>query len=220
MYSKLLKSVFSMLVVMISIYSINNKISFARQNDAGLAENIEDKNMKCLQKLAEATIDMLIASRGVIAKNQDLINRDPATGNYTFKGFVPAVVGSQIANDFSLMTGYRLKQTSLKVRNPSNEPDAWEEKVLKLLESKDYSKDVGYGEIIEGDGKQIYRLMKPIYADVACLQCHGERGRIRPAIRQFLERRYPFDQAFGYKEGDLRGGISIIISLERLGLEK
>ena len=151
--------------------------------------------------------------------NQDLINRDPATGNYSFKGFVPAVVGSQIANNFSLMTGHRLKQTSLKVRNPSNAPDEWEEKILKLLESKDYSKDVGYGELIEKDGKKIYRYMKPIYVEVACLQCHGEKEKIRPAIKQYLEKRYPYDEAFGYKEGDLRGGISITMATERLGFK-
>ncbi|MHC4454459.1 MAG: c-type heme family protein [Planctomycetota bacterium] len=29
-----------------------------------------------------------------------------------------------------------------------------------------------------------------------------------------MENKYPYDQAFGYKEGDVRGGISIIISLE------
>ncbi len=78
---------------------------------------------------------MLIASRNVIAMNQELINRDPLTGSYSFKGFVPAVAGSQIANNFSLMTGHTLKQTSLKVRNPSNAPDEWEKKVLKLLGS-------------------------------------------------------------------------------------
>ena len=168
MYYRLIKSVFPMLVFVISICCINYGISFARQNDAVLTENIEDKHMKCLQVLAETTVDMLIASRSVIAMNQDLINRDPVTGNYSFKGFVPAVVGSQIANNFSLMTGHRLKQTSLKVRNPSNAPDEWEEKILKLLESKDYSKGAGYGEMIKKDDKTIYRYMKPIYVEVAC----------------------------------------------------
>ncbi len=152
--------------------------------------------------------------------NQELINRDPATGNYSFKGFVPAVAGSQIANSFSLMTGHRLKQTSLKIRNPSNAPDEWERKALKLFGSSEYPKDVGFGEILGINDKKIYRYMKPIYVDMACLQCHGEREKIRPEIRQFLEMRYPYDEAFGYKEGDLRGRISIIISLERLGIEK
>ncbi len=176
--------------------------------------------VKCLQKVAETTVDMLIASRSVISMNQELINRDPATGNYTFKGLVPAVVGSQIANNFSLMTGHRLKQTSLKVRNPSNAPDEWERKTLKLFGSSSYPKEVGFGEMLGINGKKIYRYMKPIYVNMACLQCHGEREKIRPEIMKFLEMRYPYDEAFGYKEGDLRGGISIVISLERLDIEK
>lgn len=228
---KLLKLVFSILIIL-SIWGIN-KASYADQNDArpdesvgqglnqkgsGLAESIEDKHIKCLRSLAETTIDMLIATRGVIAKNQELINRDPISGNYYFKGFVPAVVGSQVANDFNLMTGHNLKQTSLKIRNPHNAPDEWEKKVLRILETSEYSK--GFGETLETDGNKVYRYMKPIYVERACLECHGERVKIRPEIRQFLEKRYLNDQAFGYKEGDFRGGISITISLEDLDFKK
>ncbi len=246
MYPKLIKSAFLILVVVVLICCIY--VSFSNKNGVRIqashvvlasdqhpdekshserrddivrqAENVEDKHMKCLQKLAETTVDMLIASRSVISMNQELINRDPETGNYSFKGFVPAVAGSQIANSFSLMTGHRLKQTSLKIRNPSNAPDEWERKALKLFGSSEYPKDVGFGEILQINDKKIYRYMKPIYVNMACLQCHGEREKIQPEIKQFLEMRYPFDEAFGYKEGDLRGGISLIMSLERLGLEK
>lgn len=45
-----------------------------------LAGKKEDEHMKCLQKIAETTIDVLVATRSVIAKNQELINRDPVTG--------------------------------------------------------------------------------------------------------------------------------------------
>ncbi len=246
MYPKLIKSAFLILFVVVLICCIY--ASFTYKNGASLqasqdvlasdqhpdgqnhtergddidrqTENVEPNHMKCLQKLAETTVDMLIASRSVISMNQELINRDPKTGNYTFKGLVPAVVGSQIGNNFSLMTGHRLKQTSLKVRNPSNAPDEWERKVLKLFGSSSYPKDVGFGEMLGINGKKIYRYMKPIYVNMACLQCHGEREKIRPEIMEFLEMRYPYDEAFGYKQGDLRGGISIVISLERLGIEK
>jgi methyl-accepting chemotaxis protein len=218
---KLLKLILSILIVN-SIWSID-KVSYAEQGDAHsgqpvlLDESVGDKRLKCLRSLAETTIDMLIATRGVIAKNQELINRDPISGNYYFKGFVPAVVGSQVANDFSLITGHNLKQTSLKLRNPSNAPDEWEMKVLKKLALAKSSRDVGFGALLEIDDKEIYRYMKPIYIERACLECHGVKENIRPAIRQFLEKRYPHDQAYDYKEGDLRGGISITISLERLG---
>ena len=38
-------------------------------------ENIEYKNMKYFKIIAKTTVDMLIASRNVIAMNQELINR-------------------------------------------------------------------------------------------------------------------------------------------------
>jgi hypothetical protein len=62
--------------------------------------------------------------------------------------------------------------------------------------------------------------MKPIYVEVACLQCHGNEEKVKPAIRRFLKRKYPFDEAFGYKEGDLRGGISLTVSLKNIGIGK
>lgn len=206
MCSKLIKSVFSMLVLVILICSIYTRSNYA--------EDIEYNHMKCLKALADTTIDMLIATRGVIAKNQNLINMDPVSGNYYFKGFVPAMVGSEVANDFSLMTGHKLKQTSLKLRNPNNAPDEWEEKVLRLFETSEYPKGAGFGENLVTGNKKIYRYMKPIYVEKACMECHSTKEKVRPEIRQFLEERYPYDHAFGYKEGDVRGGISIIISLE------
>lgn len=201
MCSKLIKSSFLILVLVIPICIISSKPNYAQ-------------DIECLQKLADSTINMLIATRSVIAKNQNLINMDPETGNYYFKGFVPALVGSEIANDFSLMTGYKLKQTSLKLRNLNNKPDEWEKKVLRKFELPKYPKGAGFGEILETDGKKIYRYMKPIYVEKECLKCHATRDKTRPEIRKFLERKYPYDQAFGYKEGDVRGGISIIVPLE------
>ena len=62
--------------------------------------------------------------------------------------------------------------------------------------------------------------MKPIYVDAACLQCHGNEEKVKPAMRLFLKRKYPFDEAFGYKEGELRGGISLTISFKNLGTKK
>ena len=219
-------------ILVILICCINISINFADQNHINspiqqvrfsekdlpstekdvMPENIKGDYMKC-SHTAEKLAELLITIRNVIAKNQELINRDPVTGNYVFKDFVPAKVGSEVANDFSLTTGYRIKQTSLKVRNRNNEADEWEEKILKAFESGKHKKNVGYGEVIRKGSKRIYRYMKPIYVDTACLQCHGRKDQIRMEIKQFLSRRYPFDNAFGYKEEELRGGISIVIPL-------
>ncbi len=226
------KIIYCSIVLAILICSINISNNFADQNDivppvqigdsgeedlhlnanVVVPDAIKDDYMECLH-VSEKLSEMLITIRNVIAKNQELINRDPVTGNYVFKDFVPAIVGTQVANDFSLKTGYRIKQTSLKIRNLNNEPDEWEKKVLNFFESGSYTKKSGYSEITQKDGKQSFRYMKPIFVEIACLQCHGRKTEIKPAIMQFLSRRYPFDNAFGYKEGDVRGGISIVIPI-------
>ncbi|KHE93011.1 MAG: DUF3365 domain-containing protein [Candidatus Scalindua rubra] len=220
MYFTLLKPIYSIFIIIVLCYASISGLSDASQDDIGTIESMDARHIKCMQAVSETTIDMLIATRNVIAKNQELINRDPATGNYYIKGFVPAVAGSQVANDFSLMTGHRLKQTSLKVRNPSNAPDKWEKKMLKFLGTGRYSRGKGIGEIVNENGKKIYRYMKPIYVEVACLQCHGNKEEVIPEIRQFLDKKYPLDEAFGYKEGDLRGGISLIISFKNPDTKK
>ena len=205
-------------------YSVTNDVCFAVENDErafaygsriDISENPEAVEKENLEKIAQIITDLLSVARNVIAKNQELINRDPKTGNYYFKGFVPTVVGTEIANDFSLLTGWKLKQTSLKLRNPSNAPDEWEEKVLHSFENTEGSKAISFGEIVELHGQKIYRYMKPIYVNKTCLECHGEKQKLKPTIKQFMTRKYPHDQAFGYKEGDIRGGISIAIPIEQ-----
>ncbi|MGR3303083.1 MAG: hypothetical protein ACUZ8I_11340 [Candidatus Scalindua sp.] len=109
MHIKILKLILSILIVN-SIWSID-RVSYADQGDVHpdesvlLDESIGDKRLKCLGIVAETTIDLLIATKGVIAKNHELINRDPISGNYYFKGFVPAAVGSQIAKTSALLPG-------------------------------------------------------------------------------------------------------------------
>ena len=224
MFPKYFNTTFLIIFAVGFIYGSDNRLSFAiphpERSSENITQNIEDKQMKNLQRLAETAISMLIATRNVITKNQELINRDPSTGNYCFKGFVPAMVGSEVANDFSLMTPYKLKQTSLNIRNPSNAPDEWERKTLESFKSNKPQKDNGIIVEIRDKGKMmVYRYLKPIYVTKPCLECHGAKEDIRPEISEFLEKRYPNDDALGYKEGDLRGGISIIIPLEDFDLE-
>jgi len=77
----MIKSACLIIIIIFLVCCVNNKNCFSRQSDSGVTEKKEDGHMKCLQVVAETTIEMLIASRSVIAKNQELINRDPATGN-------------------------------------------------------------------------------------------------------------------------------------------
>ncbi|HHT9135020.1 MAG TPA: Tll0287-like domain-containing protein [Candidatus Avalokitesvara rifleensis] len=172
-----------------------------------------------LYTLADEITKLLLCTRNVIALNQDLINTCSA-GHYEFKGFVPAVVASQISEDFGALGEIALKQTSLKTRNPDNTPDDWETETLKKLDSPGYSKGKAFAEMVTVKGKATYRYMRPIYITPVCLPCHGEKESIPKEIREFLESRYPQDAATGYKTGDLRGGISVTIPVADWFLDK
>ncbi len=117
-----------------------------------------------------------------------------------------------IARQQSLKHGWHIDRTSLKLRNPDKAPDSWEKSVLKKFETR---KEAGenlakmeYFEVVEQNGRKEFRYMKAIpTAEKPCLACHGTN--IKPNIAAALDKRYPDDQARGFKAGDIRGAFSI-----------
>jgi len=98
-----------------------------------VAETRHSSQKELLEK-ARVITSGLVATRRVIAENQDKINYD-SQGHFEFKHLNPAVVGRQVAKYFNQTTDYRLKQTRLKYRNPENAPDSVEKEMLKILEA-------------------------------------------------------------------------------------
>lgn len=118
----------------------------------------------------------------------------------------------QIAADMSQKHGWRVARTSLKLRNPQNEPDAWEIKVMNEFEKRKAAgepvKKLEFGKIVTIDGKKQFRYMKAIPTGKVCLKCHG--AKIDPDVEAALKQNYPRDKARGFKEGDIRGAFTII----------
>ncbi|MEE9201146.1 MAG: hypothetical protein V3V45_06870, partial [Candidatus Brocadiales bacterium] len=113
-----------LMIVTLSIVILAETISASFANDnLKPSETTTAATEKSLYILADKLTDLLLSTRNVIALNQDLINTCPNPGHYSFKGLTPAVVGTQIGNDFYLRTGIKMKQTSLKIRNPRNAPN-------------------------------------------------------------------------------------------------
>ncbi len=78
--------------------------------------------------------------------------------------------------------------TSLKPVNPNNGPDEWERQALQSFEDG-VQEAAGVQPI---NGEPYMRLMRPLITDKACLVCHAKHG---------------------YEEGDVRGGISVAVSM-------
>lgn len=83
--------------------------------------------------------------------------------------------------------------TSLKPIRPENAPDAWERKALEIFEKG----GTEFSEYQEIGGIPYFRFMHVLKTERPCLKCHA---------------------ADGYREGDVRGGISVTIPVA--GLER
>lgn len=103
----------------------------------------------------------------------------------------PALVTRQLSELAMANNLYWFKLTSLKYINPFNKPDKTEEEALKSFELNTEQEE--FSRIEKFNQGYYFRLIKPIKTEKACLRCH------------YLQ---------GYKEGQIRGAISIFIPLE------
>jgi diguanylate cyclase (GGDEF)-like protein len=87
---------------------------------------------------------------------------------------------------------YTFHITSLKLMNPHNKPDAFEEKALRQFEGGNV-REVYLTEQI--NNRTYFRYMAPLQVEEDCLQCHRKQN---------------------YVLGDVRGGISITFNIEDL----
>jgi hypothetical protein len=107
--------------------------------------------------------------------------------------------------------GWHVGRTSLKVRNPANNPDEFERRVLLDFEQKLADgrtiESLGYYQMNAVGERTEFRYMKAIETQDLCLGCHG--AAIAPAVARRLDEIYPEDQARGYAAGQLRGAFTL-----------
>ncbi len=126
-----------------------------------------------------------------------------------------------IALAYSAKTGYTVRRTSLKYRNPINKPTSDEKRVLKYLDrlyKKGKLKPRHENHSIIKKGKVKYLLyVRPLITNKACLSCHGTSSDITPEIGRIIKKLYPKDKAVGHEAGDIRGAVSIMIPIDEKG---
>lgn len=110
----------------------------------------------------------------------------------------------------TLGAGWEVKRTSRQTRRPGNAPDSMEADALAFFHAADEAGEEPANHVQrtpDGD----YRYYMPLRVGHMCLECHGDRDRLDPAVRAVLDARYPADQATGYAEGDLRGLVRVTV---------
>jgi hypothetical protein len=115
--------------------------------------------------------------------------------------------GSSVSTKYSMA----VERTSLKTRNPENNPEPWQKDVLATFEQRHLSgEDIStleFYEETETNGRLTFRYMKAIPTNELCLTCHGKH--ISTEITSTLNELYPDDKAIGFEAGDIRGAFTI-----------
>lgn len=126
------------------------------------------------------------------------------------------VKAGEIAGEVSERRGWRIGRTSLKVRNPDNEPDDWERGVLEEFERRlaggEPVEALERAEVVAQGDRRLFRYMKAISTKPLCLTCHG--SDIDPAVEARLGELYPSDRARGFEVGDIRGAFTVTQPLQ------
>ncbi len=108
----------------------------------------------------------------------------------------------------------KIKRTTFNYRNLENAPDDIEKSALEhfqnlLAENK--SLPDHYIQKVIRQNVVHYYYFKPLIVENICLGCHSNPENMDTRLLNQLSRLYPEDKALGYKEGDFRGLISVII---------
>jgi len=151
---------------------------------------------------------LLMATRRVY--HQQFLDSGVALDSHTL-GFLPAHALGKISQDFPnwLSTGLRFNNVSDRPRNPANQADAIELQDIAWFRANPTATDRSQ-DILDAQGKSFFHFAAPIWIEPYCLKCHGERNAAPAAIRE------AYDQAYGYKVGDLRGVLSIRVPTDEL----
>ena len=101
----------------------------------------------------------------------------------------PAMMTREISEFIGKDKNFSFHITSKELINPNNKPDTFEQKALDLFETG----QIEHWELASINNKRFFRYMAPLYIKKDCLRCHDKQG---------------------YREGDIRGGISVSYDIE------
>ena len=145
---------------------------------------------------------------------QYLEKRDIGNGEFIYSKN-PALVQrefseSVLKNNFPAS----FRMTSLNVMNPSNQPNSFELFAMTEMKSALDNKEKVMPKISHRDG--VFEYVEPVFHTKACIACHGN-SEDAPAS---VTKHYGTRNGFGFKEGDLAGGISVKINYDESKIVK
>jgi len=120
----------------------------------------------------------------------------------------------EIVSSKARKLGWKISMVSLRPRDPAvGTADAWEQKVLFNF-SRRAAKGAGeevleYAQVVKEPQGRYLRYGRALTAEPLCLTCHGARKALPEEVKTQLAIDYPFDEATGYRAGEVIGMVSI-----------
>ena len=166
-------------------------------------------------RVRSALAEARAAAQGLTEEIRGLLMRELKTGGLEGAVAVCATKAQVRTADYRRNFGNDIRRVSLRRRNPANEPDAYERRVLDSFERlpADARPGAESWRLVREDGGEALRYLKPLVANAMCLTCHGEITEIPPTVRAVIAREYPDDRATGFSVGDVRGAVSVRVPL-------
>jgi len=124
----------------------------------------------------------------------------------------PALATRELSELTNIEYGWSFKAVSDRYLSPTDKPDKWEAKAIREIR-KELKKGNTSGEYWGWDGDK-FRFAKALKVEKGCLKCHGTPDQVDPIFKKAIIAKYgedAFKRASGYKEGELRGIISVTI---------
>jgi hypothetical protein len=114
-------------------------------------------------------------------------------------------------------TAFDISLIAESPRATEHAPDAWEKTALAAILAKrapgaDASKLEHFETATTGEGKKIFRYMRPLVATQDCMGCHGKSQS--DEMKSELKSAYPDDKSVGVNVGDILGAISMVQPLD------
>lgn len=179
--------------------------------------NINDFLLK--QEIAKARLvtDTIISFRNYLAKVAPLVKiKDPKISPFVC---TPAYVTNQATSILRNKEQFYIRQVSDEYRNPNDKPNYSELKAIEYFKTHPNAREywevhkMHYSNVLNIPSLKSTHIFyaRPLITKKSCLKCHGEPYKDVPAgLYKELVKKYS-NRAFGYKEGEVRGIISLVI---------
>lgn len=113
-----------------------------------------------------------------------------------------------LTDSMAIVHHAKIKRVTDKPRNINNKASDKELEYIEFFKSK-INNNESYEPIVTNENGKTH-FYSPIVTNTMCLNCHGvPKTNIDPKVTQLLNDKYPYDEAIGYKENEVRGIWSI-----------